>query len=204
MLLLLTLVSTATAAPQLYPLYQQGYPIYQHGYPVGYPARAVPSYPGGYPYQPAYQPAYPSGSPTVDSRTFLGIPSLLTWSAKLDVKGNFKKDTTTTPARTVEGTVEIYQNPATGSNSKYNIYINGGNDMANKKYKIAAASSCTATGMDIVEVTAPFILINGFWVSGIADMFNIDGADSKTSLKGMFLTVSDSTGVIGCTDAALA
>ena len=56
----------------------------------------------------------------------------------------------------------------------------------------------------LTEITAPFFLLNGFWVSGISDTMNIDGSDSKTSVKGMFVTVSDSTGaIIGCS-AALA
>ena len=162
-LLLLSLVSSAIAAPQLYPLYNQGYPLYQPAYPLGYPSRAVSAYPG-YPYQPAfqhaYQPAYPSGS--VDSRTFPGIPSLLTWSANLDLKGAFKTDDTTTPKRTVDGTVELYQNPATGSNSKYKIYINGGNDMANKKYTIAAATACDAAGTVSLQVINYFHCLANF------------------------------------------
>jgi len=184
MLLLLSMVSMAMAAPQYYPIYNHGYPLYQPSYPIMYPGRVAPGYP------------YPSAIPAVDSRL------LITHSAFMSVAGALEADTTTTPALAVTGTVEFHQNPATGSNSKYKIYLNGA-DMANKKYTIGVNADCTAAGTTLTDVTAPFFLINGFWVSGISDTMNIDAADSKTSVKGMFVTVSDSTGVIGCTKAAL-
>lgn len=182
----------AVAAPQYYqyPIYQHGYPLYQPSYPLAYPGRVAPVYPG-YP--------YPSSIPTVDSRLSTGP---FTLSSFQRVAGTMEKDTTTTPARTVEGTVEFQQNILTGSNSKYKIYLNGA-DMANKKYTIGVNSDCTAAGTTLTDVTAPFFLLNGFWVSGVSDTINIDATDSKTSVKSMFVTVSDATGVIGCTKAAL-
>merc|ERR1712061_37314 len=125
------------------------------------------------------------------SYPFAGSRVLVTHSAFMSVAGSLAKSGTLT----VEGTVEFHQNPATGSNSKYKIYLNGA-DMANKKYTIGVNSDCTAAGTTLTEVTAPFFLINGFWVTGISDTMNINGADSKTIVKGMMLTVSDSAGTI--------
>ena len=128
-LLLLSLVSTAIAAPQYYnyapyPIYPQGsYPVY----PVMYPGRVAP---------PMY-PAYPMQ--TVDSR------GLITFSSLMSVSGKLEMDSTSTPAKTVEGMAEFHQNFATGSNSKYKIYLKGA-DMANKKYTIGVNSDCTAAG----------------------------------------------------------
>eukprot|EP00091_Calanus_sinicus_P003465 TRINITY_DN13634_c0_g1_i1.p1 TRINITY_DN13634_c0_g1~~TRINITY_DN13634_c0_g1_i1.p1 ORF type:complete len:146 (-),score=58.85 TRINITY_DN13634_c0_g1_i1:62-439(-) len=122
MLVFFSLVSMAMAAPQYYqyPIYQHGYPLYQPSYPLAYPGRVAPVYPG-YPY-----PAAPI--PSVDSRLSSGP---ITFSSLLQVAGTMEKDTTTTPARTVAGTVEFHQNFLTGSNSKYKIYLNGA-DMANR------------------------------------------------------------------------
>merc|ERR1712203_183658 len=133
---------------------------------------------------------------------FAGSRVLITHSAFMSVAGTLEKDSTSTPAKTVAGTVEFHQNPATGSKSK--IYLNGA-DMANKKYTLAIASTCATGGTTLSEVTAPFFLLNGFWVTGISDTMNVDGSNSKTSVKGMFLTVVDSSGsLIGCSKAALA
>merc|ERR1739846_46438 len=171
MLLLLSLVSVSLAAPQYYPIYHQGYPLYQPSYPL-YPHSVVGA-------------SYP----------FAGSRVLITHSAFMSVAGTLAKS----GSLTVEGTVEVHQNPA--SNSKYKIYLNGA-DMANKKYTIGVNSDCTAAGTTLTEVTAPFFLLNGFWVTGISDTMNIDGSDSKTSVKGMMLTLSDSAGaIVGCSGA---
>ena len=53
------------------------------------------------------------------------------------------------------------------------------------------------------EVNAPW-QFNGFWVTGSSTGFNINGENGKTSMKGMFLQVTDNTGIIGCSEAALA
>ena len=53
------------------------------------------------------------------------------------------------------------------------------------------------------EVNAPW-QFNGFWVTGSSTGFNINGENDKTSMKGMFLQVTDNTGIIGCSEAALA
>merc|ERR1711872_266893 len=145
---------------------------------------------------PVYQPAYPT-------YPFAGSRVLITHSAFMSVSGVLEKDATS--GLTVEGSVEFHQNPGTLGNSKYKIYLNGA-DMANKKYTLQLASTCSATGgTTLTEVTAPFFLLNGFWVTGISDTMNIDGSNSKTSVKGMFLTVLDSSNaLIGCSKAALA
>ena len=52
------------------------------------------------------------------------------------------------------------------------------------------------------EVNAPW-QFNGFWVTGSSDGFNLNGENSKTNARGMWLQVTDSTGIIGCSEAAL-
>merc|ERR1712073_118048 len=152
MLFLLCLLPLCSAVPQYYNYPVNSYPVYPI-YQPSYPAQVVPAYP------------------------FAGSRVLITHSAFMSVAGTLAKDSAS--SLTVEGTVEFHQNPATGSNSKYKIYLNGA-DMANKKYTIGVNSDCTAAGMTLTEVTAPFFLINGFWVTGISDTMNINGADSKT------------------------
>ena len=47
--------------------------------------------------------------------------------------------------------------------------------------------------------------INGFYITGVTTGYNIDGMNSKTSLMGAtkWLMIADTTGVIGCSKAAL-
>lgn len=47
-------------------------------------------------------------------------------------------------------------------------------------------------------------MINGFWVQGIADGYNLDGMNGKTSIKGKYLQVQNAQSeVIGCSENAL-
>merc|ERR1719464_2004006 len=136
MLFLLCLLPLCSAAPQFY-----NYPV--NSYPVNI--------------YPVYQPSYPAQ--VVPAYPFAGSRVLITHSAFMSVAGPLEKDSTSSPAKTVAGTVEFHQTPATGSNSKYKIYLNGA-DMANKKYTLAIASTCATGGTKLSEVTAPFFLLN--------------------------------------------
>ena len=54
-------------------------------------------------------------------------------------------------------------------------------------------------------VTSPILMVNGFYVKGQTSTYNVDGTNSKTSVKGMFVLVTDAAGaIIGCSKAALA
>ena len=54
-------------------------------------------------------------------------------------------------------------------------------------------------------MTGPLFSINGFYINGRTSGHNLDGTNGKTSLKGTdkWLMIADSTGVIGCSKAAL-
>merc|ERR1711953_1291945 len=179
MLVFLSLLAVASAAPQY---------LYNYPYPV-YPVQHVQ--------QPIYyQPGYPlyQGMPldVASSRGIFALPGFEQLTASFEAA----------TGRTVSGDVTFKQNPFTGDNSIYQAYINGSN-MAGKKYQLGIASSCTATPSNLGnQMTAPSILINGFHVKGSSSTFNINGSGSKTSVKGMVLTVTDDAGtVIGCTAA---
>ena len=54
-------------------------------------------------------------------------------------------------------------------------------------------------------VTSPIAMVNGFYVKGKTNMYNVDGTNGKTMVRGMYVLVADSAGaIIGCTMAALA
>ena len=120
-LFLLCLLPLCSGAPQYYNYPVNSYPVYPLYQPASYPTQVLPGYP------------------------FAGSRVLITHSAFMSVAGTLEKNSAGTPVTTVEGTVEFHQNPATGSNSKYKIYLNGA-DMANKKYTLNIHSSCATGG----------------------------------------------------------
>merc|ERR1712071_354966 len=160
------------------PQFGYGYPGAYQQYPV-YPV--YPRYGGAYPVYPIY-PAETAAS----SRGIFTLPSFQTATS---------------------GTVEFQQNPFTGDNSIYKIYLNG--PTAGTKYSIGLAATCdssaavTALGND---VTAPAFLVNGFYVKGTSTTFNVDGNGTPATAKGQFLIVKETSSgaVVGCTDAAIA
>jgi len=163
-------------------------------YPFGAPLRAYP-----YP---------PMGAPSTQPLQ-RGV-SLVNFENFLQINGAFATDDTTTPAQVVTGSYMFQQNGifdlVTGNNAKYQVYVNGNSlDLANKNVKLALASDCATAGTAVLTtVTAPFILINGFWISGTATGYNIDGSNSMTSIRGMRLQVLDADGnIIGCSGAVL-
>merc|ERR1712012_927522 len=187
----------------------------QYPYNMYYPGLSYQPMPVGY--NPAVvrgvynpYPMYPSAYPLVSQAQQQPIQrGLISFENLLQVNGKFKTDDTTPPAMVVSGTFEFDQNFGTdllyGNNAHYKIYINSGStDLTGKNVALKFASSCAATdGTMFAEVNAPW-QINGFWVTGSSTGFNIDGMNSKTSMKGMFLQVTDNTGIIGCSEAALA
>merc|ERR1712045_772503 len=206
MLFFLTLFSSALAAPQYLPYPYAGYnPGYYHPY-AAYPA---------YQYQPASLLYYPTQQ-RVGTNDVL-TKSLIKFGNFLEINGEFMADTTTTPARTITGTINIQQNglldAVTGQNAKFNLHIQN-NDLTGKELKVqlgtgtdcttAAAATGTDAPVDLATVTAPPSL-NGFYINGPTTGYNIDGMNSKTSLMGTnkWLMIADTTGVIGCSKAAL-
>merc|ERR1712012_147071 len=91
--------------------------------------------------------------------------SLVNFENFLQINGAFATDDTTTPAQAVTGSYMFQQNGIfdliTGNNAKYQVYVNGNS--------LDLASDCATAGTAVLTtVTAPFILINGFWISGTA------------------------------------
>merc|ERR1719341_2829172 len=178
-LVLLSLIGACTAAPQ----YGYGYPAAYHQYPV-------------YPIYPAETAA--------SSRGIFTLPSFQTATGTLKTGMAVTSQTATT---TTSGTVEFQQNPFTGDNSIYKIYLNG--PTAGTKYSIGLAATCDSTATVTAlgnDVTAPAFLVNGFYVKGTSTTFNVDGNGTPATAKGQFLIVKETSSgtVVGCTDAAIA
>merc|ERR1712088_371452 len=188
MLLLLSLVSSALAAPQFYPY---AYPSAYYQYPVHYPM-VHPVY--GYPHQAIY-PSATAGAPM--QRIGVATSSLLA-----AVSGTL--GTTTLTTATVEGTVRFEQNAITdllqSNDAKMLIYLKG-----NPTTALANACGTAMTAAEtITEIQSPLVILNGFWVTGRATGFNLDGTNSKSALRGMVIQVESGGSIIGCTNAALA
>jgi len=189
MLLFLSLLSTALAAPQFYSPYY-GYPMYG-GYPSVYPG----AYPG--------RLVYPVG-PQAPVQSTRGLVKV---EAFKEINGEF--ETSTTPVRTVTGTFTFQQNFLTdityGNNAFFKVHITAP-DLTGKNVMLLFGASCTdtTTATQFASINGPITIGQGFYVSGGTTGFNIEGNNGKTSLKNMWLQVSDSTGIIGCSKAALA
>lgn len=202
MLFFLALFSSALAAPQYLP-----YTGYYHPY------SAYPSYPA---YQPASLMYYPSHQRVATNNVL--TKSLINFGNFLQINGEFLADTTTTPVRTISGTLNIQQNGlldvVTGQDAKFSLYIQSTVDLNGKELKVqlgtgtdctvAAAATGTDAPVDLATATAP-PSINGFYITGVTTGYNIDGMNSKTTLSGAtkWLMIADTTGVIGCSKAAL-
>merc|ERR1712109_247472 len=157
-------------------------------------------------------PTLSTPPPTPPCTPIRDIPSTRppdTASSRLITFSNLQSVTGTMDASgsyTVSGSVEFKQNLVTGDSSKYNIYINGAGAVANMKYKIGVGSACSAAPTtQLVEVTSPLFLINGFYVKGTSTTVNVDGSGSKVMAKGMYVSIINAAGtLVGCTNAVLA
>merc|ERR1711878_247392 len=185
MLVFLSLISAAMAAPQLYPYYgtygMYGYPGY--GYPMVH--SPMVNYPASY--YPAQRliPNYPTvGSPMAGTRNLIKF-------------GNFLQQ---------NGILDVFS----GSEAKFSMYIMSSNDLTGKNIKVnlGTGASClaasTGTLVELAMVNAP-PSINGFYISGTTKGYNIDGMNSKTALMGStnWLVLTESGTVIGCSKTAL-
>merc|ERR1711997_235455 len=180
------------------------YPSAYYQYPVHYPM-VHPVY--GYPHQAIY-PSATAGAPM--QRIGVATSSLLAAvSATLG--------TTTLTTATVEGTVRFEQNAITdllqSNDAKMLIYLKGNPTTAiptstNVKIGVPTLAAACGTAMTaaetITEIQSPLVILNGFWVTGRATGFNLDGTNSKSALRGMVIQVESGGSIIGCTNAALA
>merc|ERR1712183_634172 len=176
MLFFLALFSSALAAPQYFPYFP-----YHHPYSA-YPA-----------YQPS--PLLYYSQQRADNNV-MGR-NLIKFGNFLEINGEFMADTTTTPARTISGTINIQQNGlldvVTGNDAKFTLYIQSTVDLNGKELKVQLATG-----------TAP-PSINGFYITGTTTGHNIDGMNSKMALRSAtnWLVLTESGTVIGCSKAAL-
>jgi len=212
MLVFLSLISAAMAAPQLYPYYgtygMYGYPGY--GYPMVH--SPMVNYPASY--YPAQRLI--ANYPTVGS-PMAGTRNLIKFGNFLELNGLFEQvatATTTAPVTTVKGNFNIQQNGIldvfSGSEAKFSMYIMSSNDLTGKNIKVnlGTGASClaasTGTLVELAMVNAP-PSINGFYISGTTKGYNIDGMNSKTALMGStnWLVLTESGTVIGCSKTAL-
>ena len=203
------LVVGATAAPQV-PLYQ--YPVYPQYQYYGYQPqlRYIPS-----PVYPSYY--YPGAVSPVQAQTrgIFGLPDFTlpgfqSATAGFQTLGSDK-------TMVLQGNVEFKQNPLTGSDSQYTIYlVDGGNvDVAGTEFNIyvydtACSSSVTAstvtgasTAKQLTSITAPSLLVNGFYAKGTTSTYNVDGTDGKTTIKGKYIYIlnKNKDTINGCTGA---
>ena len=130
-------MATAAAYPH-HPFYNP------YAYPV-YPAQAFAPLPAPAPFvmQEAALPLARSVeelAPIVPLQDEKTARYLINFEAFQRISGAFKADATTTPARTITGTASFYQNPFTGSNSKYRVDITG--MTAGDKYVIGLQADC--------------------------------------------------------------
>jgi len=208
MLVFLSLLSAAMAAPQLYPYYgtygMYGYPGY--GYPM------VQSY-------PAYHPlaTYPNQRIITNGYPMAGTRNLIKFGNFLELNGEFEQvatATTTVPMTVVKGTFNIQQNGIldifSSNDAKFSMYVMSSTDLTGKNIKIhlATGADCVAAiaagPTELTMVNAP-PSINGFYISGTTPGYNLDGSNSKTTLMGAdkWLVLTESGTTIGCSKAAL-
>merc|ERR1711879_1127881 len=117
---------------------------------------------------------------------------------------------------TVSGEVIFSQNGLKdvlcGNNGGLSINLQGSGMKTGNKYKlfVDSAAGCalaTATRKEIVEITAPVVgANNGVNIYMCVDGYNVDGANSKTAVDGMYVGLMDTTStaiVVACGTAVL-
>merc|ERR1712038_971357 len=205
MLFLLAVLTAASAEPQIplspyYNPYLQYYPQYQVERQV--PLSYYPSY-QYYPRIPMAQARFSLGGFMQKGAAFTAMTAVTTTGSEMS-------------AKTLTGDITFFQNPFTFNNAKF--HVNLPNVAANKPIGIyihAANGNCddqaaTATGISsLTKLTTPFIQINGAYVDGSTNMFNLDGAGGKTDISGRRISIRDKSlttpaSIIGCTSAGLA
>merc|ERR1712203_508240 len=193
MLLLLSLVASALAAPQM--TYWNPYvvPHMYNQHPVVYAQHGV------YPYA-GYPTHYAAGYPVARNIWPLSLSNVK------DSKASFETSTSTcggtqgaigSTACTVSGEVIFSQNGLKdvlcGNNGGLTMNLQGTGMKTGNKYKLFVSSTATCalattTSTEIVEITAPVVVANnGVNVYMCVDGYNVDGANSKTAVDGMYV-----------------
>merc|ERR1711992_532052 len=135
----------------------------------------------------------------------------------LEINGVFEQvatATATVPMTIVKGNFNIQQNGIldifSGADAKITAYIMSSTDLTGKNVKlhIGTGADCVAAmaagPTEVAMVNAP-PSINGFYINGRTEGFNIDGMNGKTSLMGAnkWLIITESGTIIGCSKTAL-
>ena len=142
----LSLLSSALAAPQYF------YPPLPLAYNPYYPYQRLA---GPLVYYPEQAATFPSAGNAM-TRT-------ISFGNFLQVNGEFMADSTTTPARVIEGTFNIQQNGLldafSGQDAKLSVYVrsSGAVDLNGKELKVQLGSGadCTAAAAGTVVVSTP-------------------------------------------------
>ena len=194
-LLLLTLATSALAAPQLpYMPYHGVYQPMVYGHPSMY-AAAYPTTQYINPYAGhAVQYAHPA---TIGRNIWpISFSGAQTAKGTLDTATSVCGGTGTaagTSACTVTGEVEVSQNGIKdlicGNNGGLTINMQGSGMKANNKYKVYLVASTTcayaSTDLEILEFTTPGILgaNSGVNLYYCLNGYNVDGANGKTAVN---------------------
>merc|ERR1712061_244457 len=215
MLLLLSLVASALAAPQM--TYWNPYvvPHMYNQHPVVYAQHGV------YPYA-GYPTHYAAGYPVARNIWPLSLSNVK------DSKASFETSTSTcggtqgaigSTACTVSGEVIFSQNGLKdvlcGNNGGLTINLQGSGMKTGNKYKLfvdtataCLLSSTAGTRKEIVEFTAPLVgANNGINVYMCTDGYNVDSSNGKTGVDGMAVGIMDTTSTaktVACGSAVLA
>merc|ERR1711936_1022133 len=163
-----------------------------------------------------YPTQYAAGYPNMVARNIWP----LSLSNVKDSKAKFETSTATcggegttagTDACTVSGEVIFSQNGLKdvlcGNNGGLTMNLQGTGMKTGNKYKLFVSSTATCalattTSTEIVEITAPVVgANNGVNVYMCVDGYNVDGANSKTAVDGMYVGLMDTTStaiVVAC------
>merc|ERR1711935_1058647 len=197
MLVFLSLLSLASAAPQSY--FLPGYPSMTHYTPsVAHYNPYVAPYVNSYAALPRVAQVPQVAPQVVGAQDYAVVSAYPLPDARL---------VTFSSLQTSAGTVAFQQNPVTGQAATYKIYLAGAGILNNSKYRIGVATDCAAAGfMALQDITSPLFMFNGMHVGGATTTVNIDGAGGKTSVTGMRFVVQGplpATTTIGCSAANL-
>ena len=91
--------------------------------------------------------------------------------------------------------------------TKYNVLLQGTGITTNTVYNVEVVATCataTTAASRLVQITSPFLMFNGFRVSGVTT--NGHSIAGTKPVKAQFLAIYDNAAtpvLIGCTDVAM-
>merc|ERR1712080_76116 len=165
MLLLLSLLSVASASPLHHYYYGSYNPYVSHYYNVPAVYQVNPN--AVYGVDPSFRGSWP-----------ITVASVMQEKATFSTAAAVAADATATPAdlamsaKTLTGTVSIKQNPLTFNRGKYTIYL--ANAPASTKYRIGVAAGCGwVEGLSFGVILMPVLCFGIMMCSSIVLMLNL-------------------------------